>query len=67
MNNKFLDEKVVELAAKFMFQAYGAISASTAFDMAVGEAEVEFDTDIDAKFNDSYKKRIETLYNKLNS
>lgn len=53
-----LETKVIERAAQIIFQSYNTVTTKDAFYMAIGEAEVEFDTDIDMKFNSKVENQI---------
>lgn len=59
MENSILSKKIIECAAHFMHLSYGSISVKDAFEFAVGEAEAEFDTDLNIEFNEDIKTLIE--------
>lgn len=53
-----LETKAIERAAEIIYQSYNTVTVEDAFYMAIGEAEVEFDTDIDMKFNPAIETQI---------
>ena len=61
MTNSLLQAQIIKRAAQIIFQSYNTILVEDAFYMAVGEAEVEFDTDIKITFNDSFENQINSM------
>ncbi|GFN32555.1 hypothetical protein [Paenibacillus xylaniclasticus] len=51
-----LKDKIIDRAVAIMFQSYNTVLPEQAFCVAIGEAEVKFDTDLDYK----YTSEIET-------
>jgi hypothetical protein len=53
-----LENKIVERAVHILYQSYNTITVEDAFCMAVGDAEIEFNTDIDLKLNADLRNQI---------
>lgn len=51
---EMLKTKINERAAQIVHESYGTVTKEDAFYMAVGEAEVEFDCDIDVKYEGNH-------------
>jgi hypothetical protein len=61
-----IDIKICECAALLLFQSYNRITLEDAFEMAIGEAEVYFNSDITVTLTSEHKDLIEHELNKLN-
>ena len=59
MTNQLLNSKLINLTARIMYQSYNTIAVDDAFCMAIGEAEVEFDCDINVKLTEEIKNKIQ--------
>jgi hypothetical protein len=54
-----LETRICQLAVLYIYQSYNTITVDQAFCMASGEAEIEFNTDINIVLSDEYKQEIE--------
>lgn len=61
MTNKLLIEAISKAAAQILYANYDQVRIEDAFEMAVGEAEIEFDTDIKIKFDETIASQILTF------
>jgi hypothetical protein len=60
-----IDKKICECAALLLFQSYNRITLEDAFEMAIGEAEVYFNSDITVTLTSEHKYLIEQELNNL--
>lgn len=61
--NPILLASIIKYAARTIHQSYSTITTEHAFYMAVGEAEVQFNTDLDIKLTEEIRGRIEEIVN----
>ncbi|RXZ78167.1 hypothetical protein EBB07_29370 [Paenibacillaceae bacterium] len=53
-----IHEMIIERAASIVYDSYNSVFPEDAYVMAIGEAEIEFDTEFQFKFDERIKTKI---------